>query len=131
MKTNFFSVNSLIYITGFVALLVAPLSASAYTHVPAIFGLQAGAGISLQAADTDRGAAENENENSEGTKKNSADVEKQKKQCDMARKNLALLRADKGGRSFKTTEGTLVRYSPDQMKQMIEDSEIAEKESCE
>lgn len=54
-----------------------------------------------------------------------------KKQCAMASKNLDILKKSQGVKTFRTSEGEIVRYSPDKIKQMIEDNEIVEKENCE
>lgn len=63
-------------------------------------------------------------------KKEGEEVER-KKQCAMASKNLDILKTSQGVKTFRTSEGEIVRYSPDKIKQMIEDNEIVEKENCE
>ena len=66
----------------------------------------------------------------DGQKKEAEEVE-QKKQCAMARKNLGILKKSQGVKTFRTSEGEIVRYSPDKIKQMIQDNEKVEKENCE
>ncbi|HEC26447.1 MAG TPA: hypothetical protein ENI67_03460, partial [Gammaproteobacteria bacterium] len=57
----------------------------------------------------------------DGQKKEAEEVE-QKKQCAMARKNLGILKKSQGVKTFRTSEGEIVRYSPDKIKQMIQDN---------
>ena len=63
--------------------------------------------------------------------KKEADEAERKKQCAKARKNLDILKASQGTKTFRTSEGEIVRYSPDQIKQMIQDNEAVVKDNCE
>lgn len=63
-------------------------------------------------------------------KKEGEEVER-KKQCAMASKNLDILKKSQGVKTFRTSEGKIVRYSPDKIKQMIQDNEAVVKENCE
>ena len=63
--------------------------------------------------------------------KKEAEEAERKKQCAKARKNLDILKASQGTKTFRTSEGDIVRYTPDQIKQMIKDNETVVKDNCE
>lgn len=63
--------------------------------------------------------------------KKEAEEAERKKQCAKARKNLDILKGSQGTKTFRTSAGEIVRYTPDQMKQMIQDNESVVKDNCE
>jgi len=70
---------------------------------------------------------ENSADNAQETEKK----ESRKELCDKAQKNLELLKDKSGSRTFKTNQGEIVRYSPDEIKQMIKDNESLAEDNCE
>ena len=63
--------------------------------------------------------------------KKEAEEAERKKQCAKARKNLDILKGSQGTKTFRTSEGEIVRYTPDQIKQIIQDNEAVVKDNCE
>lgn len=86
--------------------------------------------MNQQAADSEQEEVEAESSKPAAVKDQAVEDEKRKKYCATARKNLDLLRANMDEPTFTTEDGKIVRYTPDQLKKMIQESEAAEKANC-
>jgi len=129
MKIKNITIWSLLSYLCIPALLGAPVSASAATLQTTPTGIQF---ISVMNQQTEDEAGDEKTENSKPAahKDQAAEDEKRKKYCATARKNLELLRSNMEERTFTTEEGKIVKYTPYQLKKMIEESEAAEKANC-
>ena len=130
MKTNKLSNSTLLSYICVPVLLVVSITSNATMQVATTSSMQAIAVINQQEAD---GAAEEATEEAsepEVVKDQAAEDEKRKKYCATARKNLELLRSNTEGRAFTTEDGSIVKYTPDQLQKMIKESEAAEKANC-
>mgnify|MGYP001828219238 CR=1 FL=1 len=112
------------------ALLIFPLSCNATAQLATAINMQAIAVMNQQEADGVREEATEKASKPEAVNDQAAEDEKRKKYCATARKNLELLRSNTEGRAFTTENGEIVKYSPDQLQKMIEESEAAEKANC-
>ncbi|HDH15569.1 MAG TPA: hypothetical protein ENG90_03690 [Gammaproteobacteria bacterium] len=127
-------ISSFIRSGYFVTLLAISLSASATSLLETNIDGAPNPAMYQQAEKSNQGSKDKTEATDTSTtdeqKKEAEEVE-QKKQCAMARKNLGILKTSQGVKTFRTSEGEIVRYSPDKIKQMIEDNESVVKESCE
>lgn len=129
MKIKNLSGSSLFSYLCIPALLIASLSSSAGS-LTATSSMQAIAIINQQTADSEPNDVKAEESKPTEVKDQAAEDEKRKKYCATARKNLELLRANTNDPTFTTEKGSIVRYTPDQLKKMIKESEAAEKANC-
>ena len=130
MKTNKLSHRALLSYICLPVLLVVSISSSAAVQVASASSMQAIAVINQQEADSAQEEATEEASKPTEVKDQAAEDEKRKKYCATARKNLELLRSNTEGRAFTTEDGSIVKYTPDQLQKMIKESEAAEKANC-
>jgi len=130
-------ISAFIHSACFVTLLAISLPASATSLLEANTANTNRApdpAMNLQAEESNQGGKDKTEAADTGIadeqKKEAEEVER-KKQCAMASKNLDILKTSQGVKTFRTSEGEIVRYSPDKIKQMIQDNETVVKESCE
>jgi hypothetical protein len=130
MKTNKLSHRALLSYICLPVLLVVSISSSAAVQVASASSMQAIAVMNQQEADGAQEEATEEASKPTEVKDQAAEDEKRKKYCATARKNLELLRSNTEGRAFTTEDGSIVKYTPDQLQKMIKESEAAEKANC-
>lgn len=127
-------ISAFIHSACFVTLLAISLPASATSLLETNTDRAPDPAMNLQAEESNQGGKDKAEATDTGIadeqKKEAEEVER-KKQCAMASKNLDILKTSQGVKTFRTNEGEIVRYSPDKIKQMIQDNETVVKESCE
>ena len=130
MKTNKLSHRVLLSYICVPVLLVVSITSNATMQVATTSSMQAIAVMNQQEADSAQEETTEEASKPDAVKDQAAVDEKRKKYCATARKNLELLRSNTEGRAFTTENGEIVKYTPDQLQKMIEESEAAEKANC-
>ena len=126
--------STFIHSTCIVALLTITLPASATSVLATNTDRAPNLAMNQQAeksnqGDKDKAGATDTNLADE--QKKEAEEAERKKQCAKARKNLDILKGSQGTKTFRTSEGEIVRYTPDQIKKMIQDNESVVKDNCE